>query len=143
MQFWREQGAFWRFSRSAVMVLCALPGIVFTILESFRVRKRLRDDVATLETASAGAAFVGGVGIAAPFKALLANGRDSSDHDRGRGRGCSPDYGPLAQVKDQNTGLPLLLLPKRFEYFTFGWTGDRMSDGTLTPSSHDGSRRTM
>ena len=33
MQFWREQGAFWRFSRSVVVVLCALPGIVFTIVE--------------------------------------------------------------------------------------------------------------
>jgi hypothetical protein len=34
MQFWREQGAFWRFSRSAVVVLCALPGVVFTIVEA-------------------------------------------------------------------------------------------------------------
>jgi secreted PhoX family phosphatase len=90
---------------------------------------------------STGAALAGGIGLSAPFKALLANGRDwrdRRDDERGRGRGCSPDYGPLAQVKDQTTGLPLLLLPKGFEYLTLGWTGDRMSDGTLTPSSHDG-----
>ena len=29
-------------------------------------------------------------------------------------------YGPLAPVKDQATGLELIMLPKGFEYFTFG-----------------------
>ncbi|MFC5750776.1 alkaline phosphatase PhoX [Actinomadura rugatobispora] len=50
----------------------------------------------------------------------------------------SPDYGPLYPVKDHTTGLELLALPKGFEYLTYGWTGDVMSDGTPTPSSHDG-----
>jgi secreted PhoX family phosphatase len=84
------------------------------------------------------AAVAGGVAIANPFKALLANGRNFRDRrDRGR-RGCSPDYGPLSPVKDQTTGLPLLQLPEGFEYLSLGWTGDRMSDGALTPGNHDG-----
>ena len=83
-----------------------------------------------------GMALAGGAAIAAtPFKSLLAKERDH--RDRGR-RGCSPDYGPLSSVNDQTTGLPLLMLPGGFEYLTFGWTGDQMSDGTLTPSNHDG-----
>src|SRR5687767_9145550 len=47
-------------------------------------------------------------------------------------------YGPLAPVKDAATGLPLLLLPGGFRYVSFGWTGDRLDDGTPTPSAHDG-----
>jgi secreted PhoX family phosphatase len=89
------------------------------------------------------AAVAGGVAIGAPFKALLANSRHSGGdwrndrRERGR-RSCSPDYGPLSPVKDQTTGLPLLYLPEGFEYLTFGWTGDLMSDGTATPGAHDG-----
>ena len=47
-------------------------------------------------------------------------------------------YGPLAPVKDETTGLELLMLPRGFEYLSFGWRNDVMSDGTPTPSSHDG-----
>jgi uncharacterized protein len=50
----------------------------------------------------------------------------------------SPDYGPLRPVKDQATGLELLMLPQGFEYISYGWTGDTMSDGRPTPSAHDG-----
>jgi uncharacterized protein len=50
----------------------------------------------------------------------------------------SPDYGPLYPVKDETTGLELLKLPKGFEYLSFGWTGDVMSDGIKTPGLHDG-----
>ncbi|WP_306477554.1 PhoX family phosphatase [Methyloversatilis sp.] len=50
----------------------------------------------------------------------------------------SPDYGPLAPVADQTTGLPLLQLPEGFTYSSFGWTGDIMNDGIPTPSNHDG-----
>jgi secreted PhoX family phosphatase len=49
-----------------------------------------------------------------------------------------PGYGPLRPVRDRNTGLPLLLLPDGFSYESFGWTGDRMADGTPTPPAHDG-----
>jgi uncharacterized protein len=47
-------------------------------------------------------------------------------------------YGPLTPVADATTGLPLLRLPAGFSYTSFGWTGDTMSDGTLTPDRHDG-----
>ena len=50
----------------------------------------------------------------------------------------SPDYGPLRPVRDQATGLALLSLPRGFEYVSYGWTGDLMSDGTRTPGAHDG-----
>ena len=41
-------------------------------------------------------------------------------------------------MRDQTTGLELLLLPRGFEYLSFGWRNDPMSDGTPTPSAHDG-----
>jgi uncharacterized protein len=74
--------------------------------------------------------------VTTPFHALSAR---ADDRDRrGRGRGCSPDYGPLAPAKDHTTGLPLLQLPAGFEYVSFGWTGDLMSSGAPTPGNHDG-----
>jgi len=87
-----------------------------------------------------GAAVAGGISVAAPFQALVARSRDQDDKNRWKNvrRGCSPDYGPLLPLNDGTTGLPLLLLPEGFEYLTFGWTGDLMSDGTPTPGSHDG-----
>ena len=48
------------------------------------------------------------------------------------------DYGPLSPVRDEATGLSLLLLPKGFEYISYGWTGDPMATGAPTPSAHDG-----
>jgi secreted PhoX family phosphatase len=51
--------------------------------------------------------------------------------------GVSP-YGPLAPVNDQTTGLPILQLPSGFSYKSYGWRGDRMSDGLNTPTTHDG-----
>jgi len=50
----------------------------------------------------------------------------------------SPDYGPLFDTPDQATGLNLLRLPQGFKYWSYGWTGDVMSDGIATPGSHDG-----
>ncbi len=47
-------------------------------------------------------------------------------------------YGPLAPVNDLSTGLPLLRLPKGFSYASFGWAGDRMSNGLPCPALHDG-----
>lgn len=46
--------------------------------------------------------------------------------------------GPLSPARDDTTGLPLLWLPQGFRYLTLGWTGDPQTDGTPTPSSHDG-----
>src|SRR5262245_56238617 len=47
-------------------------------------------------------------------------------------------YGPVAPVKDEATGLELIQLPAGFKYWSYGWTGDPMDDGTPTPSLHDG-----
>jgi secreted PhoX family phosphatase len=47
-------------------------------------------------------------------------------------------YGPLKPTADLTSGLSLLKLPEGFSYQTFGWTGEVMSDGRKTPSSHDG-----
>lgn len=69
---------------------------------------------------------------AAAFQAFLAK----PAHARRMAAGS--DYGPLVEVADANTGLPLLKLPQGFDYLSFGITGDRMADGTLTPGGHDG-----
>lgn len=75
---------------------------------------------------------IGAASVALPLKAL---------HARQSG-GFRPDvrngYGPLKPTLDRTTGLPLLRLPAGFRYQTFGWTGDLMNDGTLTPDRHDG-----
>ena len=47
-------------------------------------------------------------------------------------------YGPLRPVLDLETGLPLLLLPEGFEYRSYSWTGDPMTNGQPTPDAHDG-----
>ena len=47
-------------------------------------------------------------------------------------------YGPIAPAADETTGLKLLQLPDGFRYQSFGWTGDVMSDGVITPGLHDG-----
>ena len=76
--------------------------------------------------AGAGAAF------AAPFDALLAQ------IENGRAPAGATDYGPLGPVRDDATGLPLLHLPEGFRYVSFGWTGDPLAGGGLTPGAHDG-----
>jgi secreted PhoX family phosphatase len=50
----------------------------------------------------------------------------------------STDYGPLVEIADETTGLPLLKLPEGFRYISYGWTGDPLADGKPTPSAHDG-----
>lgn len=47
-------------------------------------------------------------------------------------------YGPLGPTRDQTTGRELLLLPRGFEYITYGWRGEAMTDGRPTPGNHDG-----
>ena len=81
------------------------------------------------------ASALGAATLSAPFTALQARAARGGEHGRPAGRS---DYGPLAPVRDATTGLPLLSLPRGFEYVSYGWTGDRMSDDLTTPSSHDG-----
>jgi len=82
----------------------------------------------------AGVAALGAAAGSIPFQALTAKtaAAEVVKFDFGAG------YGPLAAVKDQATGLELLQLPRGFEYISYGWTNDAMSDGVPTPSAHDG-----
>lgn len=48
------------------------------------------------------------------------------------------DYGPLQPVADKVTGLELLELPEGFEYMTFGWRGQVLSDNTISSANPDG-----
>jgi hypothetical protein len=57
---------------------------------------------------------------------------------RRRAQASGSGYGPLYPTRDHTTGLELLMLPRGFEYLSYGWTGDPMDDGTPTPSNHDG-----
>ena len=53
-------------------------------------------------------------------------------------RGVASPYGPLRPVADLETGLPLLMLPAGFEYRTYSWSGDPMTNGEPAPDAHDG-----
>lgn len=66
------------------------------------------------------------------FGALLARRADAVELP------YSDDYGPVALVNDETTGLPLIALPAGFSYRTFGWRGQQMDDGVITPAAHDG-----
>ena len=78
-----------------------------------------------------GAALFGGAALAGPLQGLMARQAMAA------GPIASP-YGPIAPVADENTGLELLQLPEGFKYWSFGWTGDPLTDGTPTPALHDG-----
>jgi secreted PhoX family phosphatase len=69
---------------------------------------------------------------AVPFAARLARAADLPFP------GNMAAYGPLLPALDETTGLPLLRLPAGFRYLSFGWTGDPMIGGRVTPPSHDG-----
>ena len=88
---------------------------------------------AFLQTAAAAGI---GVALGGPFSALAARTAAAAPGKDKKSDGA--DYGPLRPTRDQTTGLELLLLPRGFEYLSFGWTGDPMSDGRPTPSKHDG-----
>ena len=71
-----------------------------------------------------------------PFHALSA--RAAADvRGGGRGRGCSPDYGPLAPVRDHTTGLRLLQLPAGFEYIFTSTSGGNAGQGQHPESRPD------
>lgn len=67
-------------------------------------------------------------GVAAAFGSL--GGRIAAGEPGKRSR--------LVEAIDETTGLPLLRLPEGFRYCSYGWTGDRMDDGVITPPVHDG-----
>ena len=85
-----------------------------------------------LKTAAAGG---GGLALAGPLQAFAASPAGAAaDHQR-RKRGS---YGPIAPVADRTTGQELLALPAGFTYWSLSELGSPMSDGRVTPPSHDG-----
>jgi len=46
--------------------------------------------------------------------------------------------GPLSPVRDDTTGIPLLLLPDGFSYLTMSWAGQKLHDGFYVPGNCDG-----
>jgi hypothetical protein len=78
-----------------------------------------------------GAALFGGAALAMPLQALMQR--------QAKALGPIPSpYGAPVPTPDQSTGLNLISLPPGFSYWSFGWTGDPLDDGTPTPSLHDG-----
>ena len=90
-------------------------------------RRRFLQGSASLAAAQG---VIGLLGAVSMRNAVAATGKQTV-------QAVSP-YGPIAPVLDGSTGLPLLSLPEGFEYKSFGWTGDPMTDGRPTPGSHDG-----
>ena len=84
---------------------------------------------------SSALALGGLAAMTGPFEALMAAPKNGG---RKPPNGSGSGYGPLVPAIDSNTGLPLLLLPEGFTYESYGWAGDPMSDGSLTPPAHDG-----
>ena len=82
----------------------------------------------------AAAVAAGTAAASIPFEALAARTAAAAPAKFDFGGG----YGPLAPVRDQATGLELLKLPRGFEYISYGWTNDPMTDGVPTPNAHDG-----
>eukprot|EP00913_Durusdinium_trenchii_P028322 g26550.t1 len=88
----------------------------------------------------AGGAF-GAAGLAGPLSFLqtkTAAGHEETGRHRRCGTKTESPYGPIAPVKDEATGLELIQLPKGFSYTTFSWRGDKMDDGNIVASGHDG-----
>jgi secreted PhoX family phosphatase len=77
-------------------------------------------------TTAAGTVVFGG-----PFQALVA--RSSMAKPK-----RSTGYGPLVAVPDKRDGVVRLHLPEDFQYRSFSYTGETMTDGVITPGRHDG-----
>jgi len=52
--------------------------------------------------------------------------------------GVAAGYGPLLEAVDENTGKPLLKLPKGFRYTSFAWKDEKTADGVVIPGAADG-----
>ena len=74
-----------------------------------------------------------GVALAAPLTAFRARATRGAV-----GPALTMATGRFAPAADGATGLRLLRCPEGFRYVSFGWRGDRLDDGRLTPGAHDG-----
>jgi uncharacterized protein len=84
----------------------------------------------------------GGAGLAltlgGTFSGLMARQAQAAVSPTGQVEPAASPYGPIFPVEDQETGLPLLKLPRGFTYRTFSWQGDLMADGNRVKGAHDG-----
>lgn len=80
---------------------------------------------------------LGAGAFASPFSPLVMRQARASI-DGGVSELVAGPFGPIAPAFDLSTGLPLLELPRGFHYMSFGWRGDALDDGLVTPGSHDG-----
>ena len=78
------------------------------------------------------AAVGGGLAIAGPLSALVAQ----TAHGQARPRDAG--YGDLAPVKEIDSGIEYLALPAGFSYRLISRAGDPMTDGNPTPGIFDG-----
>lgn len=85
-----------------------------------------------------GSAAAVAVGAISSLGGLYVNQARAAAGEAARMTPIDSPYGALRPVADRTTGLPLLQLPEGFSYESFGWTGDRMNDGSLCPGKHDG-----
>ena len=81
-----------------------------------------------------GLAAAGGLAFAGPFQGLLARAALAQDGPPPMGEG----FGPLGPIPDMRDGVVRLWLPEDFNYRSFSFTGETMSDGVVVPGRHDG-----
>jgi uncharacterized protein len=86
--------------------------------------------------------LAGGAMTATTLAALSAHAEWAKERRPDKPRGArhgdpGSGYGPLRRTPDQN-GHEILALPAGFHCVTFSKTGERMSDGFVTPRNHDG-----
>ncbi|HUG19368.1 MAG TPA: alkaline phosphatase PhoX [Planctomycetaceae bacterium] len=91
------------------------------------------------EFVKGGAGVFGAAALAGPL-AFLHTKKLHAAHAAGDMCGIRTEspYGPLYPTADKATGLELIMLPEGFQYETFSWTGDAMSDGNPVPEDLDG-----
>ncbi len=84
--------------------------------------------------------LMGSAGIAAVTIATVLAARRSRRATMSTGGSASVlgPYGPIRPVADLATSLPLLQLPEGFEYRSYSWSGDPMTNGQPAPDRHDG-----
>lgn len=81
-----------------------------------------------------GLTATGGLAFAGPFQGLLARAALAQGGRPPMGEG----FGPIGPIPDKRDGITRLWLPEDFNYRSFSFTGESMSDGVAVQGRHDG-----